>query len=363
MYLSRLFRVLSRLLQFRLSYNNPGKQPSDKFISDYVNEDSTIEDLGTEPAKDIPRSILRYPFPDTSGSDMYYLPTDSEDDAPEESIQGQWTRHLYYERKSVVGLMQFVIKSATDGALTGKAATSVYDADVSDNVKEGNKVYIRLVFGGRDILDLIGDLSIEKGVIKGWVRYIGRSEYEDNKQSPNEEAGGDHGASNDDQGGTKENGSRDEDDGQSSNDEEGDEENNDGVGEAVSQGEDRVVLEKDTDGKSTSSPQNDETDAADEGHSGTANPQYHEADVRHDDSQAPDSSGSSDPESEEYHYKFILRRTPASLCRFLPGDPRVPPRLEREKLCHGAMEVCLHICAGSNKEEIVVLAISEGQVR
>ncbi len=82
--------------------------------------------------------------------------------------------------------MQFVIKSATDGALTGKATTSVYDVDVSGNVKEGNKVYIRLVFGGRDILDLIGDLDIEKGVIKGWVRYIGRSEDEDNKQSPND---------------------------------------------------------------------------------------------------------------------------------------------------------------------------------
>ncbi len=31
-----------------------------------------------------------------SNPDMYYLPTDSEDDAPEESIQGQWSGHLYY---------------------------------------------------------------------------------------------------------------------------------------------------------------------------------------------------------------------------------------------------------------------------
>ncbi|KAK0466691.1 hypothetical protein IW261DRAFT_1683432, partial [Armillaria novae-zelandiae] len=177
---------------FRLSYNNPGKQPSNNFISDYVNEDSTIEDPGTEPVKEIPLSILCYPPP--GNSDMYYLPADSEDDTPEETIQGQWTGHLYYERKSVVGLMQFVINSTTDGALTGKAATSVYDVDVSGNVKEGKGVCIRL---------------------------------------------------------------------------------------------------------------------------------YDE--VHHDDSQAPDCSGSPDPKSEDHPYKFILRRTPASLCRFLPGDPRIPP--------------------------------------
>ncbi|KAK0432641.1 hypothetical protein EV421DRAFT_1719390, partial [Armillaria borealis] len=211
---------------FRLSYNNPGKQPSDNFISDYVNEDSTIEDLGTEPVKNIPVSILRYPLPDTSGSDMYYLPTDSED-APEESVQGQWTGHLYYQRKSSVGLMQFLINSVTDGAFTGKAATWWGGVDVSGNVKEGNKMYIRL---------------------------------------------------------------------------------------------------------------NDETDAASEGHSGTATPESHEADVHHDDSQAPDSSGSTDPESEDYHYKFILRRTPASLCRFIPGDPRVPPASDESAKSHAVAQ-------------------------
>ncbi len=253
---------------------------------------------------------------------MYYLPTDSED-ASAESVQGQWTGQLCYQRKSSVGLMQLLINSVTDGAFTGKAATWWGDVDVSGNVEESNKVYIRLVFGGRDILDLIGDLDIEKGIIKGWCKYIGRFEDEDNKQSPNEDAGGDHGAGN--QGGAKENSSRDDYNEQLPDDEAGAGENTDGVGGAVSQGEDEVVLEEDTDGKSSSSLQNDETEAADEGHSGTASPESHEADVHHDDSQAPDSSGSADPESEDYHYKFILRRTPASLCRFLPGDPRVPP--------------------------------------
>ncbi|KAK0188331.1 hypothetical protein F5146DRAFT_1202455 [Armillaria mellea] len=263
---------------------------------------------------------------------MYYLPTDSEDDAPEESIQGQWTGHLYYERKSAVGLMQFVINSSTGGALTGNAATSVYDVDISGNVKEGNEMHIRLVFGDRYIMDLVEDLDIEKGVIKGWVKYMGPFEDEDNKQSPDEEAGGDHGASNDDRGDTKENSSRDEGDEQSSNDEEDDEDNKDGVGE------DGVVLEKDTNGKSTSSAQNNDTDDTGEGHSGMASREYHEADVHHDDSQVPDSSGSADPESEDYPYKFILRRTPASLCRFLPGDPRVPPAPDESAKSHAVAQ-------------------------
>ncbi|KAK0215121.1 hypothetical protein IW262DRAFT_1278423, partial [Armillaria fumosa] len=206
---------------FRLSYNNPGKQPCNNFISDYVNEDSTIEDLDIEPVKNIPVDILRY-SPDISGSDTYNLPTDSED-VSEESVQGQWTGHLYYQRKSSAGLMQFLINSVTDGAFIGKAATWWADVDVSGNIKEGNKVYIHL---------------------------------------------------------------------------------------------------------------NDETDAADEGHSDTASPGTHEADVYHDDSQAPDSSGSIDPESEDYYYKFILRRTPASLCRFLPGDPRFPPTPDESARSH-----------------------------
>ncbi|KAK0194868.1 hypothetical protein F5146DRAFT_1132289 [Armillaria mellea] len=44
----------------------------------------------------------------------------------------------------------------------------------------------------------------------------------------------------------------------------------------------------------------------------------------------PDGSGSTDPESENYYYKFILRRTPASLCRFLPGDHGDLPAAEEE---------------------------------
>ncbi|KAK0501865.1 hypothetical protein EDD18DRAFT_1101575 [Armillaria luteobubalina] len=122
---------------FRLSYNNPGKQPADNFISDYVNEDSTIEDLDIEPVKNIPVDILRY-SPDISGSDMYNLPADSEG-LSEESVQGQWTGHLYYQRKSSAGLMQFFINSVTNGAFIGKVATWWADMDVSGKIKEGNK--------------------------------------------------------------------------------------------------------------------------------------------------------------------------------------------------------------------------------
>ncbi|KAK0194918.1 hypothetical protein F5146DRAFT_924474 [Armillaria mellea] len=198
---------------FKLSYNNPDKLPSDNHISEYVNEDPTIDDEGAEPITSISPSILRYPLLDTSGSDMYLLPTDFTEEAPEDPVQGQWTGHLYYERKSDLGLIQLVIDTVTDGALTGKAATWRWTMNISGDIKGGNKVYIRLAFEDGDFVDLTGDLDDEKGIIKGWCKYI---------------------------------------------------------------------------------------------------------------------KGSTDPESENYYYKFILRRTPASLCRFLPGDQRDLPAAEEE---------------------------------
>ncbi|KAK0462478.1 uncharacterized protein EV420DRAFT_1265318 [Desarmillaria tabescens] len=206
--------VLICLVQFKLSYKNPEKRPSDNYISDYINEDPTIDDEGTEPLMDIPLSILRYPLPDTSGSDMYHLPSDFTEDPPEDLIQGQWTGHLYYERKSDLCLVQLVIDSVIDGTLTGKAATWKWTMNISGDIKEDNKV---------------------------------------------------------------------------------------------------LTL------------QNDEIDAAEESQSGAAYPESNEADVDDSASQASDSSGSTDPESENYYYKFIFRRVPASLCRFLPGDPRDLP--------------------------------------
>ncbi|KAK0213335.1 hypothetical protein DFS33DRAFT_1249993, partial [Desarmillaria ectypa] len=199
---------------FKLSYNNPEKRPSNSFISDYVNEDPTIDDEGTEPLMDIPLSILRYPLPDISGSDMYYLSSDFAEEHPQDPIQGQWTGHLYYERKSDICLVQLVIDSLIDGALTGKAATWKWTMNIS------------------------GDRS--------------------------------------------------------------------------------------------STLQNDETNATEENQSGAADPESNEADVDNDASQASDSSGSTDPESEDYFYKFILRRIPASLCRFLPGDPRDLPAADED---------------------------------
>ncbi|KAK0505331.1 hypothetical protein EDD18DRAFT_1060761, partial [Armillaria luteobubalina] len=196
-----------------LSYNNPEKLPSDNFISEYVNEDPTIDDEGAEPIMNISPNILRYPLFDTSGSDMYHLLSDFIEEAPGDPIQGQWTGHLYYERQSDMGLMQLVIDPAENGALTGKAATWKWTMNVSGDFKEGNKVYIRLAFEDSDFVDLTGNLDAEKGIIKGWCKYI---------------------------------------------------------------------------------------------------------------------RGSNDPESENYYYKFILRRTPASLCRFLPGDQRDLPAAEEE---------------------------------
>ncbi|KAK0475513.1 hypothetical protein IW261DRAFT_1340555, partial [Armillaria novae-zelandiae] len=199
---------------FKLSYNSPDKLPSDNLISEYVNEDPTIDDEDAEPITSITPNILRYPLLNTSGSDMYHLPSDFTEEASGDPIQGQWTGHLYYERKSDLGLVQLVIDSVTNGALTGKAATWKWTMNISGDIKEGNKVYIRLAFEDGDFVDLTGDLDSEKGIIKGWCKYI---------------------------------------------------------------------------------------------------------------------RGSSDPESENYYYKFILRRTPASLCRFLPGDQRDLPVAEEEE--------------------------------
>ncbi|PBK70525.1 hypothetical protein ARMSODRAFT_1035308 [Armillaria solidipes] len=298
----------------KLSYNNPEKQPSNNLISDYVSEDLTIEEQGTN-VTDISLSILRHPLPRTSGPNVYHLPSDFSEDSLEDPIQGQWTGHLYYGRKSVVGLIQFVIDSVKGGALTGQAVTWIWDVEVTGNVKQDNKVYIRLVFDHRDIVDLVGELDIEKGIIKGRCEYIGCLGDEDSKQPPDEEAGSDQCADNSDQGGAKEDGSRDEDIEESSDNEEGGEHRSaegNKAGEAVSEGED---TEDGTNAESSSTHQNDETCAADESHSGTVGPKSDEADVHSDDSQASDSSGSTDPEAEDHYY------------RFLPGDQlqRDPP--------------------------------------
>ncbi|SJK96921.1 uncharacterized protein ARMOST_00170 [Armillaria ostoyae] len=295
---------------FKLSYNHPDRLPSDNRISDYVNEDPTIDDEGAEPITSIPPSILRYPLLDISGSDMYHLPSDITEEAPDDPIQGQWTGHLYYERKSDLGLIQLAIDSVTDGALAGKAATWKWTMNISGDIKEGNKVYIRLAFEDGDFVDLTGDLDAEKGIIKGWCKYIrgpGDEEADDSdEQSSDDEGGGEQGDDNGDQGGTEEN------------------------KDAVTQGEDRAASGEGTDGEHSSTLQNDEIDAAEESQSGAADPESNEADVDDGASQASDGSGSTDPESENYYYKFILRRTPASLCRFLPGDQRDLPAAEEE---------------------------------
>ncbi|KAG7442638.1 uncharacterized protein BT62DRAFT_954741 [Guyanagaster necrorhizus] len=292
---------------FKLSYNNPERRPSESSISDYVNEDPTIDEEGTESITDIPLSILRYPLPDTSGSDMYNLPSDFTEEAPEDPIQGQWTGHLYYEHKSDICLVQLLIDSVIDGALTGRAVTWKWSMNISGDIKEDNKVYIRLAFDDGDFVDLTGELDTEKGIIKGWCKYLGATgneeEHDSDEQSPDDEGGGDQGDDNGDQGGA--------------------EENKDG--DAVSQGGDQAASEEGTGRVDSSTPQNDETAAAEESHSGAADPESNEADVDNHASQASDGSGSTDPESENYYYKFILRRTPASLCRFLPGDERVFP--------------------------------------
>lgn len=295
---------------FKLSYNNPEKLPSDNFISEYVNEDPTIDDEGAEPITNISPNILRYPLFDTSGSDMYHLLSDFIEEAPGDPIQGQWTGHLYYERQSDMGLMQLVIDPAENGALTGKAATWKWTMNVSGDFKEGNKVYIRLAFEDSDFVDLTGNLDAEKGIIKGWCKYIrgsGNEEADDSdEQSSDDEGGGEQSDDNGDQGGTEEN------------------------KDAVTQGEDRAASEEGTDAEHNPTLQSDEIDAAEESQSGAADPESNEADVDDGASQASDGSGSNDPESENYYYKFILRRTPASLCRFLPGDQRDLPAAEEE---------------------------------
>ncbi len=191
--------------------------------------------------------------------------------------------------------------------------------------QQDNKVYIRLVFDHRDIVDLVGELDIEKGIIKGWGEYIGRLGDEDSKQPPDEEAGSDQCADNGDPGGAEEDGSGDEDIEESSYNEEGGEHRSaeeNKAEEAVSKGEDK---EDGTDRESSLTHQNDETGAPDESNSGTVGPKSDDADAHCDDSQAPDSSRSTDPEAEDHDYMFFFRRIPASLCRFLPVDQRDPP--------------------------------------
>ncbi len=53
---------------------------------------------------------------------------------------------------------------------------------------------------------------------------------------------------------------------------------------------------------------------------------------------SPNSSGSAYPESEDYHYKFILHWIPESLCIFLPSDPQVPPVPDKSVKSYAMMQ-------------------------
>ncbi|PBK97460.1 hypothetical protein ARMGADRAFT_639756 [Armillaria gallica] len=274
---------------FKLYHDYPYKQPSKSAIAKYANEWPPIDDDAVSTANCIPL----YKPPEEAA---YCIPSLSSVDVSDDLIQGQWAGHLYYNHESLLGLIQLAIESKKEnGTFTGRAATWKVTMDVLCEVEEDKTVHIRVVCDDGCFI-LIGQLEAETGTITGgWFGDPGNEQYHDQE------------------------GGSEKDDGksvhrpdQAMEEQEDQDQAPQHLSRVATEGDNRAALSEDT-------------GAAQGSHSSCAGIESR-SEVSEDDLPAPDGHAPTNPGLDPRTiHTFLLRRTPASLWQFLPGDPRYYP--------------------------------------
>ncbi len=275
-------------IQFKLYHDNPYKQPSESAIAKYANERPLIDDDQLITAN----CTLLYKLPEEAAC---CIPSLSNVDVSDDLIQGQWAGHLYCNRESFLGLIQLAIESKKEnGTFTGRAVTWKFTMDVLCKVEEDGTVHIRVAHDDDWFINLTGQVDAETGTIKGWFRYPGDEQYYD-----------------------LEGGSEKDDEKSVHRPDQAMEEQEDQdqapqyLSRVATEGGNRAALSEDS-------------GAAQGSYSSLAGIESR-SEVSEVALPAPDDHAPTNPDPDRRMNTFLLRRTPASLWQFLPGDPRYYP--------------------------------------